>query len=458
MKVIICGAGRVGSGIAQHLVKGGGDVTVVDRDPELIRNLNQTQDVRALEGHGAHPSVLEEAGARNADILIAVTSSDEVNMVICQIAYSLFKIPQKIARIRDPKYMSAEWGALFRREDIPVDKIILPEKEVAEMVLRRLSIPGAYDSAEFGGGQQQFLAMHLHEDCPVLNTPLNQLTELFSGLKALVVGIKREGKVFIPPSDGEMLAGDNVFLVTDKEDTIRTMTIFGHEEKQAGRVVIVGGGNVGRYVAQHLEKAPLKKSVFVIEENEARANKLAEEVKTATVIKGSGLDSDRLREVGIGTSDMLLCLTNDDQINILTAMLGLSERCERVLCIINDKDFLPLTAQIGLDTAINPRATTISSVLSYMRGGNIHNVHTVEDDQAEVFEGVIDEKSNLLKQKIRDLDLPDTLRIGAINRKGETIMPRGNTTLRIGDRVIVFALSEATSEIENLFPAVSEAF
>lgn len=462
MKIIVCGAGLVGFGIARHLAVEGNDVTVVDREPELIQRINDTLDVVAIEGHGAHPSVLEAAGARDADILIAVTSSDEVNMVACQIAHSLFSVPKKIARIRDHKYLEKEWDGLFSRDDMPVDEIISPEEEVAETVLQRLAIPGAYDSASFGDGKQQFLAMNLNENCPVIDTPLNQLSELFSDLRAIVVGIKREGRVFVPRNSEPMMIGDDVFLVTDAQDATRTMTIFGHDEKQARNIIIIGAGNVGRYVARKLEEktsATRQRNVVrVIEANKEQAKLVAAELNSTVVLQGSGLKSEVLTEAGIRDADMLLALTNDDQVNILVSMLGLNEGCERALCLINDTTFLPISKSIGLDAAINPRATTISSVLSHIRRGRIVSVHTVEDGAAEVIEAEVAETSPLARQKIRQLELPKNVRIGAINRAGETIIPRGNTEIKPGDRVIIFAMTDAVDEVEKLFRVGSEHF
>ncbi|MGC6511391.1 MAG: Trk system potassium transporter TrkA [Parvibaculales bacterium] len=458
MKIIVCGAGLVGFGIARHLAAEGNDVTVVDREAELIQRINDTLDVRAIQGHGAHPSVLDNAGARNADIIIAVTSSDEVNMVICQIAYSLFKVPKKIARIRDHKYLEKEWAGIFSHDDLPVDEIISPEEEVAESVLQRLAIPGAYDSANFVGGKQKFLAMNLTENCPVVDTPLNQLTELFSDLKAVVVGIKRNGKIIVPKNDHVMMIGDDVFLVTDEQDAERTMTIFGHEEKEAAKIILVGAGNVGSYVARKLEQRGSTYSVRVIENDRERAKIVADELDRTIVLQGNGLESELLYEAGVRDAGLLVALTNDDQVNILVSLLARNEGCERALCLINDTTFLPISKTIGLDAAINPRSTTVSSVLSHIRRGRVKNVHTVDDGAAEVIEAEVADNSPLVGKKIRQLDLRDNVRIGSIYRNGETVVPRGNTEIKSDDRIVVFAMTESVDEVEKLFHSVLEKY
>ncbi len=458
MNIIVCGAGLVGFGIARHLAIEGNNVTVVDREAELIQRINDTLDVRAIQGHGAHPSVLENAGAKSADIIIAVTSSDEVNMVICQIAYSVFKVKKKIARIRDHKYLEKEWAGIFNHDDIPVDEIISPEEEVAESVLQRLAIPGAYDSANFADGRQKFLAMNLTESCPVVETPLKQLTELFADLKAVVVGIKRNGKIIVPRNDEEMQIGDDVFLMVDEQDAARTMTIFGHEEKEATKIIIVGAGNVGSYVARKLEQRGSGYSVRVIESHEAHAKRLADELAHTIVLHGNGLQAGLLYEAGVRDAGLIVALTNDDQVNILVSLLARNEGCARALCLINDTTFLPISKSIGLDAAINPRSTTVSSVLSHIRRGRVKSVHTVDDGAAEVIEAEVAANSPLVGKKIRQLDLKENMRIGSVYRKGETIVPRGNTEIKADDRLVVFAMVEAVDEVEKLFDSNLEKY
>ena len=458
MRVIICGAGQVGFGIARHLAAEGNDVTVVDRSSELIQRINNTLDVRALVGHGSHPQVLEDAGAEGADILIAVTASDEVNMVACQVALSLFSVPKRIARIRDQKYLEKEWKDLFSREDLPVDVIISPERAVADQVMRRLEIPGAYDTASFGNKNIQFLAINLDENCPVLETPLKQLTDLFPDLQATVIAVKRDGKLFVPKSDDLMMAGNSAFLVTASEDCDRTMTIFGHEEQEARNLIIVGGGNIGYHVARQLEKNGVRNSVRLIENSEIRARNIAETLSDSTVLLGSGLEPDILSEAGVRDAEILLALTNDDQVNLLTTMLARNEGCERALCLINNTSFLPLGQSIGLDISINPRAITVSSVLQHIRKGHVLAVHTIEDGEAEIIEAEVLETSAFVGQKLRQLNLPDTMRIGAIYRNDEVMMPRGNFEFKVGDRIVLFVLTDAVNEAENFFSVGLEYF
>ncbi|MHA1570854.1 MAG: Trk system potassium transporter TrkA, partial [Alphaproteobacteria bacterium] len=245
MKAIICGAGQVGSNIARELASEGIDITVIDQRADLIRKIGDVLDVRGMVGHAAHPSVLEAAGARDCDMIIAVTFADEVNMVACQIAHSLFDVPTKIARLRARDYLEPIWSDLFSRDNMPIDVIISPEVEVARAIGRRLTVPGAVDMIPLADNKLRLLGIRCEPDCPILNTPLRQLTSLFPDLKINTVGIVRDGKPIVASGDDELFAGDEVYLVVDSEHVARTMVAFGHEEPEARRVVVIGGGNIG---------------------------------------------------------------------------------------------------------------------------------------------------------------------------------------------------------------------
>jgi len=454
MKVIVCGAGQVGQGIAQHLAGEGIDVIVVDRAAALMQRISDTLDVRPIQGHGAYPETLEKAGAADADILIAVTASDEVNMVTCQVAKSLFNVPKTIARVRDRHYLSGKWqDSLFNRENIPVDVIISPETEVGEAVVRRLALPGTFDNFGFCDNVVQMIGVSIENDCPVIDTPLNQLTGLFPDLRAIVVGLERDGHLYVPEFDDTILAGDKAYLVTAASDTLRTLKIFGHEEREARRIVIVGAGNIGYQVARTLENGRAPYSISLIEQEEARAREVAEKLTKSVLLHGDGLSPEILAEAGVCDADITLGLTNDDQVNVLTTLLGLQEGSVRGMCLINDNSFQRLAGKFGMEVAINPRAITVSSILGQVRRGQIIRVHAIGDGGAEALEAEVLEGSVLVGQKLRDLDLPDGIRFGAMVRADELITPRGGTEIKIGDRIVVFALSNAIEDVERLFPA-----
>ncbi|MFN3764888.1 MAG: Trk system potassium transporter TrkA, partial [Aliihoeflea sp.] len=299
MRVIICGAGQVGYGIAERLSAEHNDVSVIDTSPELIQSVRDNLDARGFVGHGAHPDMLAAAGAEEADMIIAVTLYDEVNMTACQVAHSLFNVPTKIARIRAQSYLQPHYMDLFSREHLPIDVIISPELEVGEMVLRRIALPGATDVVRFGDNKIAMVAIECMEDCPVINTPLSQLTDLFPDLPSTVVGVSREGRLFIPHSADQLVAGDLAYVVTTKDQVRRTLSLFGHDEQEATRIVIAGGGNIGLYVARTIELRQSRTKVKIIEASRHRAVAIADELRRTVVLNGSALDQKLLQEADI---------------------------------------------------------------------------------------------------------------------------------------------------------------
>jgi trk system potassium uptake protein len=299
MRIVICGAGQVGYGIAERLAAEGHEISVVDVSQRLIGGIRDTLDVRGVVGHGSHPDVLANAGAAEADMLIAVTQADEVNMTACQVAHTLFEVPTKIARVRAQSYLAPHYQHLFARDQLPIDVVISPEIEVGEMVLRRLALPGAVETVRFADDHVVVIGILCHEDCPVVDTPLRQLTELFPDLGAVVTGVFREGRLFVPRSDDSLLVGDLVYVVAQREQVRRTLAIFGHEEPKANRVVIAGGGNIGFYVAQQLEAREPATKIKIIEQSRDRAMHIADELKRTVILNGSALDQDILREADV---------------------------------------------------------------------------------------------------------------------------------------------------------------
>lgn len=458
MKVIVCGAGQVGFGIARQLAAEQNDVTVIDQSPELVQSIGDTLDVRAVVGHGAHPDVLDLAGAADADMLIAVTFHDEVNMVACQVAHSVFNVPTKIARVRAQSYREPGWQNLFAQDHMPIDVIISPELEVGRTVLRRLAVPGAFDILDFAQGQVNVVGVMIEEECPIVNTPLRQLTELFPDLKAVVVGISRDENLLVPSDNDQMLVGDEVYFAADKTDVRRTLGIFGHEEKKAHRVVIVGAGNIGLYVAQEIEKNHSDVKLKIIERDRERAVFAADRLKRTIVLNGDGLDPELLREARIQDTETVVTLTNDDQANILMSVIAKREGASRSLCLINNQIYTPLMRSLGIDAFLNPRATTVSHILQHVRRGRIRGLQSVHDGAAEVIEAEALETSPLVGKPLRDADLPDGIIVGAIVREGKVITPRGNTEITAGDRVVIFARRDQVRKVEQMFRVSLEFF
>ena len=458
MKVVICGAGQVGFGIAERLAAEDNDVAILDFTPKLIQQITEILDVRGIVGHGAHPDVLVQAGIEQADMIIAATLYDEVNMVACQVAHSLFNVPTKIARIRAQSYLEPHWRDLFSNENMPIDVIISPEIEVGEMVLRRLELPGAFDTVSFADGEAVVAGVSCDENCPIVDTPLNQLTDLFPDLKAVVVGIYRGGKLFVPRSSDQMLVGDIAYFVAARDQVRRTLGIFGHEEREANRVVISGGGNIGLYVARELEKRQRSAKIKLIEQNRSRAIEIADQLERSVVLHGSALDEDLLREADTPDADTLVAVTNNDEVNVLSCVLARRFGVQNTLALVNNRAYPDLARSLGIAAHVNPRQITVSKILQHVRRGRIRGVHSVQNGLAEVIEAEALETSPLVGRPLREIELSDDMRIGAILRGGELIIPRGNTQVQAHDRVIIFAMQKAVKQVEQMFRVSIEFF
>lgn len=458
MKVIICGAGQVGWQIARHLSGERNDVTIVDNNPDLVRRATDSLDVQGISGFASYPDVLDRAGARDADMIIAATFSDEVNMVTCQVAHSVFSVPRKIARLRSQSYLQAIYSDLYRREHLPIDVVISPEKEVAEAALQRLSAPVAFDTEKFLDGGAQLIGLSIDDDCPIINTPLRQLTDLFSTLRAVVVGIRREGTLFAPESADQLFPGDSCYVTVHSEDVRRTLEIFGKQVRKLERMVIVGGGNVGLSVARQLEKRTERVRAKVIERNRKNAEFAAEELERTIVLHGDGLDQSLLTEAGVERADAALCVTDDDKVNMLTAVRAKAAGCPMVIALINDPTLVPLMEPLGIDAYINPRSTTVSSILRHIRHGKVRMVYSIGDAEAEVIEAEVLSTSPISGALIRDIDFPEGVLVGAVRKGDKVVKPTGSLRIDEGDQIVLFCLSSDVPEVERLLQVSIDFF
>ena len=458
MKVIICGAGQVGWLIARHLSSERNDVTVVDNNPDLVRRATDSLDVQGIAGFASYPDVLDRAGARDADMIIAATHSDEVNMVTCQVAHSIFAIPRKIARLRAQSYTTAIYSDLYRRDHMPIDVVISPEREVAEAALRRLSAPAAFDTQEFAGGRVQLLGIALDGGCPVLDTPLRQLTDLFSTLRAIVVGVRRGGRLFAPDPGDALYAGDQIYVVSHRDDADRTLGIFGKKVEKQERVVIVGGGNVGLAVARALESRAERVRAKVIERDRATAERAADTLERTIVLHGDGLSMDLLQEASIAKADAILAVTDDDKTNLLASVRAKSAGARMAICLVNDPSLQPMMNALDIDAHINPRATTVSSILRHIRHGRVRGVYSVGDAEAEVIEAQVLSTSPMAGQLIRDIDFPEGVLVGAVIKDRGVVRPAGDMRIEEGDVIVIFAMAADVPEVERLFQVSIDFF
>lgn len=457
MKVIICGAGQVGWQIARQLSRERHEVTVVDTSEALIERATELLDVTGLVGFASHPDVLAQAGADDTDMIIAATYSDEVNLVVCQVAHAVFGITRKIARLRGESYRATLADGRYRRDLLPVDVVISPEREVAEAALERLASPAAFDTESFLDNKAMLVGIALDEDCPVINTSLRQLTDLFSTLKAVVVAIRRNEKMFAPTADDQMYVGDEVYLLAERNDLPRAFEIFGKSGAEIERLVIIGGGNVGLSVAAMLEKSGHIRT-RIIERNRDRAEAAADRLDRTIVLNGDGLNRDMLEEADVAHAHAVLVVTDDDKTNILAGVRAKKLGARMAVCLINDPTLAPLMTPLGIDAYLNPRASTVSSILRHLRHGRVRWVYSIGDGEAEVIEAQVLGTSPIAGHTIRDIEFPPGVLVGGMLRGGRYLKPVAATRIEEGDIVAIFTLSADVPEVERLLQVSIDYF
>ena len=452
MNIIICGAGRVGFSISKQLSAQGHSITVVDQSSDFIKKINDSQDVKGIVGRATFPSVLEKAGAEDADMIIAVTQNDETNMVICQVAYSIFKINKKIARIRGQEFLGGKWGKLYGESNLPIDVVISPELEVAKSLQRKLEAPGALDSVPFAGGKIKVLEINIGKKCPLINTELSQITERYPDLRANILGVIRGEKFVILKKKDKMLINDKAFVVINASQIDKTLSAFGHDEKMAKKIVIVGGGNIGFNLAKNLENDSEGVRVKIIEKNKDRAELIANELNNTIVINGDGLEEDVLKEANIEEAETILSLTNDDEDNIMVSVLAEKNSPDkRTIALVNKQNYSLLQSSLKIDDLVDPRHATISTILKHVHKGTIETVYTLLDGEYEFIEAEVLETSELISKSIKDSNLPKEIRIGAIVRKKEVIIPKSDFKFEKKDLVVFLTKREHLEKVESLF-------
>ena len=452
MNIIICGAGKVGFSISKQLSAQGHSITVIDQSAEDIKKINDTQDVKGIVGRATLPTVLENAGAENADMIIAVTRNDETNMIVCQLASSLFNISKKIARIRTKDFLEGKWSKLYNKSNIPIDVIISPEIEVAKSLYRRLEAPGALDNVPFAGGKVKMLEISIEKNCPIINIPLKNLTEKFPDFKSNILGAVRKDKFIFLKKNDKMLEQDKVYLVVSSDQLNAILKAFGHEEKISKNILILGGGNIGLNLAKMLEANFEGARIKIIEKNKQRAEEIAAELSSTIVINGDALDEEILKEANLEQTETVLALTDDDENNIMACVLAeKAGENKRTIAIVNKSNFRLLQSSLKIDDLVDPRMTTVSRILEHVHRGTIGTVYSLLDGEYEFIEAKILENSELLNKKIKDSNLPEHIRIGAIVRKDKVIIPKSDFEFLKDDLVVFLAKREHLQEVESIF-------
>ena len=452
MNIIICGAGRVGFTIAKLLTEQNHSITVVDQSSEDIKKINDSLDVKAIVGKATLPSVLENANTKEADMIIAVTKNDEINMLICQIAYSIFKVPKKIARIRSQDYLNPKFSKLYNKENLPIDVIISPEVEIAKSIQRKLESPGALDNVPFAENKIRLLEIFIEENCPIANIKLNELTKKFPKLNANILGVVRDEKFIFLKKNDLMKVNDKAYLTINSIQMKETLNAFGHDEKISSNILIIGGGDVGFNLAKNIEQSFEDARLKIIEKDKERAEFIANELNNTIVINGNGLDEDILAEVNLEDVETVIAITGDDEDNLMASVLVEKfSKDKRTMALINKPNYSLLQSSLKIDDLIDPRMTTVSSILKHVHKGSIETAYTILNGEYEVIEAEIIETSELINKELKNSNLPDEIRIGAVLRKDEIIIPRSNFIFKNKDIVVFLAKRDQLSIVENMF-------
>jgi len=450
MKIVILGAGQVGSSVAYNLAWEANDITLIDTDVSVLRDLQDRLDIRTVVGHAAYPEVLRRAGAEDADMILAVTNSDEVNMVACQVAYTLFHTPTKIARVRSVEYLRHR--KLFAQEALPIDVIISPEQLVTEYIQRLIEHPGALQVLDFADGRVRLVAVRAYYGGPLVGHELRTLQEHMPNAQARVAAIFRRGQPMIPEGNTVIEADDEVFFLAARENIRAVMGELRRLDKPIKRIMLVGGGNIGMRLAKSLEH---DYQVKLIEHNPQRARDIAEQLDKVIVLLGDGADEDLLIEENIDNTDVFCALTNDDEANILSAMLAKRLGARKVMSLINRTSYVELVESGTIDIAISPQQATIGSLLKHVRRGDVVMVHSLRRGAAEAIEAIAhgdSRSSKVVGRSVEDIKLPPGTTIGAVVRGDEVIIAHHDTVIQQEDHVIMFLVDKKRiTEVERLF-------
>ena len=409
MNIIICGAGRVGFTIAKILSEQGHSITVIDQSSEDIQKIDDSLDVKSIVGKATYPSILEKANAIDADMIIAVTRNDEINMLICQIAFSIFNVQKKIARIRSQDYLNPKFAKVYNKENLPIDVIISPEIEIAKSLQRKLEAPGALDNVPFADNKIRLLEILINEKCALKDIKLNEITKKFPKLNANIMGVIRDGKFVLLKKTDIMINHDKAYVVINASQMKDTLDAFGHNEKISNKILIIGGGNIGFNLAKNLEESFDSARVKIIEKNKERAELIAGELNNTIVINGDALDEEVLLEANINEVQTVLALTNDDEDNLMVSVLvekfakdnsELSDK--RTMALTNKPNYSLLQSSLKIDDFIDPRMNTVSSILKHIHKGTIENAYSILNGEYEIIEADIIETSELINKELKN--------------------------------------------------------
>ena len=452
MNIIICGAGRVGFTIAKLLSEQNHSITVIDQSSDDIQKINESLDVKAIVGKATSPAILEKANIIEANMIIAVTRNDEINMLICQIAFSLFKTPKKIARIRAQEYLDPKFSRLFNQENLPIDFVISPEIEIAKSIHRKLESPGATDNVPFARNNIRLLEILVDKKCPIHNIRLNDLTRKFPKLNANILGVVRDNKFIFLKKNDVMQKNDKAYVAINASQIQETLEAFGHNYPISKKILLIGGGNIGLNLAKYIESSPYDTRLKIIEKSKERAEYLASELSNTIVINGNGLDEDVLKEANLDETETVIALTNDDEDNLMVGVLVEKfSRNKRTMVLTTKPNYSLLQSSLNIDDLIDPRMSTVSSILKHVHKGTIESAYSILNGEYEVIEAEIIESSDLINKELKNANFPDEIKIGAVLRGKDVIIPRSNYIFKKNDTIVFIAKKDQIPLVENIF-------
>lgn len=454
MKVLIVGAGEVGFHIANRISLENKDVVVVDKNPEAIRRISENLDVQTLLGSGSSPVVLEEGGIRDADIMLAVTNSDETNLVACLVTNMISPSTKKLVRLRAADY--DDYHESFRKSLPHIDTIINPEIEVVKTIDRLMSFPGAVDAGEFAGGKVYFIGVNLDKNARLAGVKLSELPQYIGDKRFLIAAVIRNEQLIIPSGEDRLMPDDLVYFITEKDKVFDNLKIFDKYKAPVQRAMIIGGGRIGLRLANMLEQ----KNIYtkIVEKKPDRCRLLAERLNKTVVLQGDGSDQDLLLEENIQDMDVVVTLTNDEETNILASLLAKRMGARQAITRISKFGYFPLMSMIGIDQVVSPRLSAINSILQHIRRGKVLSAISIKGEQAEVMEAVALETSDIVGKPLKNISFPKGTLVTGIIRDEHVTIPSGESIIEPGDRIIIFAQKSAISKVEKILTVKLEYF
>ncbi|MCE2716408.1 MAG: Trk system potassium transporter TrkA [Pseudomonadota bacterium] len=416
MKAIILGAGQVGFSIARYLVQEQNHITVVDHSPQVLELISDKLDIQPVLGFASHPDVLDRAGAKEADLIIAVTSSDEVNMIACEVAKCLFDVPMKIARVRHQNYLRSAWSEMLASQQLTIDVIISPEVEVAQTINRNLRVPGAFDVISLIDESLKLIGVRCLSHSGIINTPIKHINSLYPHLDLVIVLIKRDEQIIFPSSRDHLLVDDEVYVITLQEQLNGVMEAFGYSTSESREILVVGGGNIGLNLAVGLEKDYKNVHARIIEKDAARCEQIARFLKRTEILQGDALDYDLLQEANIENCETVIAVSNDDKVNILASLISKRHGAKRSLALLNNMQYASMVTSLGADAVISPKALTVSTILKHVREGNLQSIHPIAEGNVVLIEARAKETSHIIGLDIEDVTIMSEIMVVVLMR------------------------------------------